>query len=138
MAENAVYLLMTALIRNFYKTIIRKLNVKDFGLSISSRIKTFVFKYISVAAKWIRTSRTYVLNIYTENPAYKNSLSTGFWLILILMVGNAYCLKSLHGVRGSYAKEWTFGTFVSLKHNVKIINSLKNAWQSLISFACGN
>lgn len=33
MAENAVYLLMTALIRNFYKTIIRKLNVKDFGLS---------------------------------------------------------------------------------------------------------
>ncbi|KAB4074895.1 hypothetical protein GAQ43_19240, partial [Bacteroides uniformis] len=30
------------------------------------------------------------------------------------------------------------GTFVSLKHNVKIINSLKNAWQSLISFACGN
>ena len=35
MAENAVYLLMTALIRNFYKTIIRKLNVKDFGLSIS-------------------------------------------------------------------------------------------------------
>ena len=44
MAENAVYLLMTALIRNFYKTIIRKLNVKDFGLSISSRIKTFVFK----------------------------------------------------------------------------------------------
>ena len=54
------------------------------------------------------------------------------------MVGHAYCLKSLHGVRGSYAKEWTFGTFVSLKHNVKIINSLKNAWQSLISFACGN
>ena len=42
------------------------------------------------------------------------------------MVGNAYCLKSLHGVRGSYAKEWTFGTFVSPKPNVKIINSLKN------------
>ena len=76
MAENAVYLLMTALIRNFYKTIIRKLNVKDFGLSISSRIKTFVFKYISVAAKWIRTSRTYVLNIYTENPAYNCLLYT--------------------------------------------------------------
>lgn len=71
MAENAVYLLMTALIRNFYKTIIRELNVKDLGLSITNRIKTFVFKYISVAAKWIRTSRTYMLSIYTENPAYK-------------------------------------------------------------------
>ena len=64
--------------RNFYKTIIRKLNVKDFGLSISSRIKTFVFKYISVAAKWIRTSRTYVLNIYTENPAYKIAFQQDF------------------------------------------------------------
>ncbi len=78
MAENTVYLLMTALIRNFYKTIIRKLNVKDFGLSISSRIKTFVFKYISVAAKWMRTSRTYVLNIYTENPAYKIAFQQDF------------------------------------------------------------
>ena len=53
-------------------------NVKDFGLSISSRIKTFVFKYISVAAKWIRTSRTYVLNIYTENPAYKIAFQQDF------------------------------------------------------------
>ena len=78
MAENAVYLLMTALIRNFYKTIIRKLNVKDFGLSITSRIKTFVFKYISVAAKWIRTSRPHVLNIYTENPAYKMAFQQDF------------------------------------------------------------
>lgn len=127
MAENAVYLLMTALIRNFYKTIIRKLNVKDFGLSISSRIKTFVFKYISVAAKWIRISRTYVLNIYTENPAYKIAFQQDFGESLLLVVSNAYCLKSLHGVRGSYAKEWTFGTFVSLKPYVKIINSLKNA-----------
>ena len=78
MAENAVYLLMTALIRNFYKTIIRKLNDKDFGLSITSRIKTFVFKYISVAAKWIRTSRPHVLNIYTENPAYKMAFQQDF------------------------------------------------------------
>ena len=37
LAENTVYLLMTALIRNFYKTIIRRMNVKA-----------------SVAAKWIR------------------------------------------------------------------------------------
>lgn len=70
MAENTVYLLMTALIRNFYKTIIKRMNVKDFGLSTTSRIKTFVFKFISVPAKWIKTSREYRLNIYTVNPAY--------------------------------------------------------------------
>ena len=73
MAENAVYLLMTALIRNFYKTIIRKLNVKDFGLSITSRIKTFVFKYISVAAKWIRTSRQNLLCIHPHLKMYSHS-----------------------------------------------------------------
>lgn len=58
------------LVRNFYKTIIKRMNVKDFGLSTTSRIKTFVFKFISVPAKWIKTSREYRLNIYTVNPAY--------------------------------------------------------------------
>lgn len=78
MSENAVYLLMTALIRNFYKTIIRRMNVKEFGLSPTNRIKTFVFKYISVVAKWIRTSRTYILNIYTDNRAYARAFQPGF------------------------------------------------------------
>ena len=35
------------------------------GLRASSRIKTFVFKFISVLAKWIKTSRMYVLYIYS-------------------------------------------------------------------------
>lgn len=46
--------------------------------------------------------------------------------------GNTYQLGL---ERKSYTDK--IGNF-SLKHNVKIINSLKNAWQSLISFACGN
>ncbi len=70
MAENTVFLLMTALIRNFYKTLIMKLDVKRFGLNAKSRIKTFVFKFISVPEKWIRMSRQDVLNLYTGNKAY--------------------------------------------------------------------
>ena len=70
MAENTVFLLLTALIRNFYKTLMGKIRVKDFGLKTSSRIKAFVFKFISVPAKWIKTSRQDVLNIYTQNQAY--------------------------------------------------------------------
>ena len=38
MAENTVFLLLTALIRNFYKAIIKKLDVKRFGLNATSRI----------------------------------------------------------------------------------------------------
>ena len=38
---------------------------------VTSRIKAFVFKFISVPAKWIRTARHYELNIYTHNKSYQ-------------------------------------------------------------------
>ena len=78
MAEYTVFLLLTALIRNFYKAIIQRLDVKRFGLNATSRIKAFVFKFISVPAKWIKTSRRYVLNIYTCNNAYADVFQTDF------------------------------------------------------------
>ena len=64
MGENTVFLLLTAIIRNFYKFIMARFDVKRFGLKATSRIKVFVFKFISVPAKWVRTSRQYVLNHY--------------------------------------------------------------------------
>ena len=78
MAENTVFLLLTALIHNFYKTIMGRLDAKAFGLKKTSRIKAFVFRFISVPAKWIMTARQHVLNIYTENHAYARSFTTEF------------------------------------------------------------
>ena len=78
MSENTVFLLLTALIHNFYKTIISKLDTKAFGLKETSRIKAFVFKFISVPAKWVRTSRQYVLNIYSCNNAYAEVFQNDF------------------------------------------------------------
>ena len=72
MAENTVFLLLTALIRNFYKFLMDRIDAKAFGLKKTSRSKAFVFKFISVPAKWIRTARQYELNIYTHNKAYRN------------------------------------------------------------------
>ena len=72
MAENTVFLLLTAMIRNFYKFLMGRLDTKAFGLKKTSRIKAFVFKFISVPAKWIRTARHYQLNIYTDNKSYQN------------------------------------------------------------------
>ena len=72
MAENTVFLLLTAMIRNFYKFLMGRLDAKAFGLEKCSRIKAFVFKFISVPAKWIRTARHYELNIYTHNHSYQN------------------------------------------------------------------
>ena len=78
MGENTVFLLLMALIRNFYKFIMERLDVKRFGLKATSRIKAFVFKFISVPAKWVRTSRKYVLNIYSCNNAYANVFQNDF------------------------------------------------------------
>ena len=62
----------------FYKAIIHRLDVKRFGLNATSRIKAFVFRFVSVPAKWIRTSRRYVLNTYTCNNAYADIFQTDF------------------------------------------------------------
>ena len=62
---------LTALIRNFYLKLMDDKHIGCFGLKPTSRIKTFVFRFVSVAAKWIRISRQYVLNVYTENQAYR-------------------------------------------------------------------
>ena len=78
MAENTVFLLLTALIRKFYKYIMERLDAKKFGLKATSRIKAFVFKFISVLAKWIKKSRQYVLNIYSCNNAYANVFQNDF------------------------------------------------------------
>ncbi len=78
MAENTAFLLLTALIHNFYKAIMQEIDTKKFGLKPTSRIKAFVFKFISVPAKWIRSARQYVLNIYTCNMAYAYPFQTGF------------------------------------------------------------
>ena len=78
MAENTVFLLLTALIRNFYRHLISDANMKSFGLKRTSRIKTFVFKYVSVPAKWVRNARQHILNIYTSNDAYMMAFKFDF------------------------------------------------------------
>ena len=78
MDENTVFLLLTALIRNFYKFIMGRLDVKKFGLKATSRIKAFVFRFISVPAKWVRTSRQYVQNTYSCNNADAEVFQTDF------------------------------------------------------------
>lgn len=76
--KNTVFLLLTAFIRNFYRHLISDANMKSFGLKRTSRIKTFVFKYVSVPAKWVRTARQHILNIYTSNDAYMMAFKFDF------------------------------------------------------------
>jgi hypothetical protein len=78
MNANAVFLILTALIRNFYLLLVSRQDLKAFGLKPTSRIKAFVFHFVTVPAKWVRTARQDVLNIYSENEAYAHVFMNDF------------------------------------------------------------
>jgi len=63
--QNTVYLLITALIRNLYGFVIGRLSEKLGYLHSRFRLKKFIFRFITVPAKWIRTARQRWLKLYT-------------------------------------------------------------------------
>ena len=54
---------------NFYRYIVAlPLMAVLFGIKATDRVKSFLFRFIAVPAKWIKTARQYKLNIYSEKP----------------------------------------------------------------------
>ena len=68
MKENAVFMILMAMRKNFYTYLIAKLAALFFGLRPTSRAKNFVYHFITVPAKWVRRSRTWQINFYTDRP----------------------------------------------------------------------
>lgn len=65
-----VFMLVTAMLKNFYLYMIRHVSEKVEPLRKTSRLKAFILHFISVPAKWIRTGRRHVLNLYTHKAYY--------------------------------------------------------------------
>ena len=38
------------------------------GITPNGRLKRFIFHFVTVLGKWIRTARTWVLKLYTDRP----------------------------------------------------------------------
>lgn len=68
--QNTVYLILTSICRNLYRYIIEIFSKRVAGLSPTYRIKKFIFRFITVPAKWIRRSRQNILVLY-GNVAFK-------------------------------------------------------------------
>jgi hypothetical protein len=66
LGENTAFMIMTALYANLYRFILSRFAEKLDWLKPHFRIKKFIFRFISVAAKWIRTGRQQVLKLFTE------------------------------------------------------------------------
>jgi hypothetical protein len=71
MLYNTVYLILTAMIKNFYNCIVRKVSEVFTDILPTSRLKRFLFKFICVPGQWIRRSRQWILRLYTDRPYEK-------------------------------------------------------------------
>ena len=68
--QNTFFMLVTAMLKNFYLFLIDKLSQQIEPLKKSSRLKKFILHFINVPAKWIKIGRRYVLNLYTPKKYY--------------------------------------------------------------------
>lgn len=62
--QNTVFLIFTAICRNLYKYVIDAFSSRYKGLKPKFRIKKFIFRFITIPAKWIKTARQYKLRVY--------------------------------------------------------------------------
>jgi len=62
--QNTVFLLFTAMCRNLYQYIITRFSKIYKNLKANFRIKKFIFRFICIPAKWIKTARQYKLKVY--------------------------------------------------------------------------
>ena len=70
MAENMVFMMVTAMLKNLYLYLVRHISDKVKPLKKTSRLKAFILHFVSVPAKWVRTGRRNVLNLYTNKAYY--------------------------------------------------------------------
>lgn len=68
MEENTVFLMIMMMCKNIYTWLIRKFSEKLSFLDTKFRIKKFIFRFITVPAKWIKTGRQMILKIFSNKP----------------------------------------------------------------------
>ena len=68
MNENTAFLIIMAMAKNFYNYFVAKVSGIFDNIKPTSRLKGFIFRFISVAGKWVFTGRQWVLKLFTDRP----------------------------------------------------------------------
>jgi len=68
LSSNTVYLILMAICRNLYGHIIKVFSKKTSVLKSTDRMKKFIFRFISIPAKWVKSGRQKCLRIYGDPP----------------------------------------------------------------------
>lgn len=66
--ENTVYMILTAICRNFYLYILEKFSSKLPFIKKTFRLKKFIFRFIIVPFKWIKKGGQKTLKLFTDKP----------------------------------------------------------------------
>lgn len=69
--QNTVFLILTAMLKNFYSYLIAKYAKVCKGLTPTCRLKRFIFQFILVAGKWSYRARTWQLILSTKKTFYR-------------------------------------------------------------------
>jgi len=69
--ENAAFMIITAMVKNFYNYFVALVSKVFVGINPTTRLKRFVFRFISVAGKWVYQARQWVLKLYTNKDYQK-------------------------------------------------------------------
>lgn len=64
--QNTVFFITMAIARNLYNYLIQKFSKNYKALSPKFRLKKFIFRFICIPAKWIKSARHYKLKIYGQ------------------------------------------------------------------------
>jgi len=65
LSENTAYMIITAILAGFYRYLVGTYSKTIPWLKPTYRLKKFIFRFITVAGKWIRTGRRHWLKLYT-------------------------------------------------------------------------
>ena len=63
--QNTAFMIITAIYANFYSYMIGVFSEKLSWVESNFRLKKFIFRFIAVPAKWIKTGGQYLLKLYT-------------------------------------------------------------------------
>lgn len=66
--ENTAFMIIMAMVKNFYNFILEKISKVFTNITTSTRLKRFIFRFISVAGKWVFQGCRWILKLYTNQP----------------------------------------------------------------------
>jgi len=64
--ENNTFMIITAMIKNFYNYFVTLVSKVFKNISPTTRLKRFVFRFVSLAGKWVYQGRRWILKLYTK------------------------------------------------------------------------